>query len=316
MKRKVNRVGQNTLTVSLPSKWVKEQGIEYGDELSLEEVDEKVIISKNEIAMKKKEITLNIDNMNYFILSRYGNLLYRNNYSKITFLYTKKELYDNRHKIYFPVNHIINRIIGRLIGGEIISQTSNKTIIECFTSDEKQDLEKVEKRIYFLIREMMEQLYQHIDNDFSAFNSVSYDYHDNICKFTNYFLREINFSNLSTDYKRETFSLYIIVDKIGDKLRHLGEKINNYGCTPRVKKYIDKIFDLLYSHFELLYNIKNISDVVNKRYEIFHSIHEDKFTSDEMQIIVELDILINVITNFSEYAIIKEIYKNEKTINF
>ncbi|MCK5630481.1 MAG: AbrB/MazE/SpoVT family DNA-binding domain-containing protein, partial [Nanoarchaeota archaeon] len=35
MKRKVNKVGQNTLTVSLPSKWVKKLNIKPGDELEL-----------------------------------------------------------------------------------------------------------------------------------------------------------------------------------------------------------------------------------------------------------------------------------------
>ena len=33
MKRKVNRVGQNTLTVSLPSKWARKYNIKAGDEI-------------------------------------------------------------------------------------------------------------------------------------------------------------------------------------------------------------------------------------------------------------------------------------------
>lgn len=36
MRRKVNRVGQNTLTVSLPSDWVKKQGLKQGDELEVD----------------------------------------------------------------------------------------------------------------------------------------------------------------------------------------------------------------------------------------------------------------------------------------
>ena len=37
MKRKINRVGPNTLTVSLPSKWAKRYGLRKGDEINLEE---------------------------------------------------------------------------------------------------------------------------------------------------------------------------------------------------------------------------------------------------------------------------------------
>ena len=46
MKRKVNRVGQNTLTVSLPSKWVKENDVKQGDELEIIEEHNKILLSK------------------------------------------------------------------------------------------------------------------------------------------------------------------------------------------------------------------------------------------------------------------------------
>ena len=35
MKRKVNLVGQNTLTVSLPTKWARDNGIKKGDEINI-----------------------------------------------------------------------------------------------------------------------------------------------------------------------------------------------------------------------------------------------------------------------------------------
>ena len=42
MKRKVNRVGANTLTVSLPSKWAMKYGIKAGDEIEGNEEGKKI----------------------------------------------------------------------------------------------------------------------------------------------------------------------------------------------------------------------------------------------------------------------------------
>ena len=45
MKRKVNLVGQNTLTVSLPTKWAQEHGIKKGIEVELlEDKDRKSVV--------------------------------------------------------------------------------------------------------------------------------------------------------------------------------------------------------------------------------------------------------------------------------
>ena len=56
MKRKINRVGQNTLTVSLPTKWVKKIGIKQGDELDIFEEGRNLTIG---VGNKRKKINWN-----------------------------------------------------------------------------------------------------------------------------------------------------------------------------------------------------------------------------------------------------------------
>ncbi|MDP7323990.1 MAG: AbrB/MazE/SpoVT family DNA-binding domain-containing protein [Candidatus Woesearchaeota archaeon] len=56
MKRKVNLVGINTLTVSLPSKWVKEHNIRKGDELEMRSENDSLIIGGSYKTQKKKRL--------------------------------------------------------------------------------------------------------------------------------------------------------------------------------------------------------------------------------------------------------------------
>ena len=94
MKRKVNKVGQNTLTVSLPNKWIKENKIEKGDELDVNVEADVISFSKSEREKGEKEVRINIDNYSYLSLARYIYLLYRTDYDKIILTYSKPEIYD------------------------------------------------------------------------------------------------------------------------------------------------------------------------------------------------------------------------------
>jgi len=58
MKRKVNLVGKNTLTISLPKKWVEKKNIQKGMELTVNESEGNLCIETNN---KKKKLALEID---------------------------------------------------------------------------------------------------------------------------------------------------------------------------------------------------------------------------------------------------------------
>ena len=44
MKRKAIQLANQTLVISMPSKWVKEQGIKKGDEIDVEEKGKRLMI--------------------------------------------------------------------------------------------------------------------------------------------------------------------------------------------------------------------------------------------------------------------------------
>ena len=59
MKRKAIQLANKTIVVSLPIKWIKQQGIKKGDEIDLKEQDNSLLVSK-EKSQELKKLTINL----------------------------------------------------------------------------------------------------------------------------------------------------------------------------------------------------------------------------------------------------------------
>lgn len=309
MERKINRVGQNTLTISLPSKWVKENKLKQGDELNCYIKNKEIIFSSEPKKEEKKEIMLNIDKFSKFTLSRYLTVLYRNNYTRIVLTYSHKEISDPKNKKYVNIKHLITGLNDRFIGFDIVSQTAEKTVIESFITKEKRDLDIIEKRIYFLLKETFDQLLEAIGKNYALFHETIYDHHDNITKFINYYLRQLGASDKNEEERKKLYTLYVIVDKLLDKVRHLSEQIAKHGCSNKAKEYIKKIFDLQCETFQILHRKKFSEDIIKKRYELVEAIQKENFDKKEITVICEIKIFLDVLSEFIETIIVIQLNK-------
>lgn len=307
MKRKVNRVGTSTLTVSLPSKWAKERNIKKGDELNVIFDEEALTLSKQENEKRKKEISINIDGYSYHTLARCLAVLYKTGHDKIILTYSKPEVYNPKKGEILNLQKTVKKITGRLIGAEIVSQSQKKIEIDCLITEDGSDLDKIEKRIYFLLKETTEELLSSIGPNYDKFHETIYDHHDNITKFINYFLRILYESERTQDEKKAAFVFYSIIDNVVDKIRHLSEKINQFGCTPKVKEYLTGILDLFYEQFVSISKKKIPQELVKKRYELKNKIDKETFTIKEFRVITEINICLHTLNEFSEYVITKNL---------
>jgi phosphate uptake regulator len=82
MKRKVNRVGTATLTISLPAKWAKQQEITPGDELEVEEQGGSLRITRQS-RKEVKRIAIRLHDENEDDLRSIFGALYRAGYDEI-----------------------------------------------------------------------------------------------------------------------------------------------------------------------------------------------------------------------------------------
>lgn len=317
MGRKVNLVGKETLTVSLPRRWVKENNIKKGDELTVSLDNKDITFSCSRKKDKIKSITINIDDFTYLALSRYISVLYKTNYNRIVLIYSKLKIDDPKKDEYLNLRKTITKIVNHFIGVEIVSQSSTKTEIECFVTEESPDLNKIEKRILFLLKETTNELLEAIGPKYYKFHETIYDHHDNVVKFINYFLRSLYDSDLGEDEKKLAFVFYSVIDQIVDKLRHLSEKINEYGCTPTVKRYLEEIFEIFYEEFNLLNKRQLSQELIKKRYALKRKINKEKFSIKEFKVLVEVNILLDTMNEFTEYLIAKKLaIQNDKSAYF
>lgn len=315
MKRKVNRVGQNTLTVSLPTKWAKKLSIKAGDEIDVEEKGRSIIITIKERAKLLKKTILNLDELNHLVLNRFIDEFYRQGVEEITLKFTKETIFNYKKDIEIEVDKYIKKLVGRYIGLEIISKTNNKIVLQSLiTKEEYEKINVIEKRVYFLIKELVNEFIQSMESDFSKFHSKVYDYHDNIAKFSNYYLRLLNFSELSEEKKNRLFGLFIIIEKIIDKIRHTGERISEMKkITAKIKRYLKYIFELFIEQFELIlkkdYSLNELDSLVKKRYNLIKKINLENFIEKEIKVISECKLLLDTINDFCEVYIALNIEK-------
>ncbi len=99
MKRKINRVGQNTLTVSLPTKWAQKHGLKQGDEVEVEEEGSSIIIGT---AHKPQKLDITIDLSDAGVmLNRTIAAIYKAGYDRANISYkTPSELEVIQNTVY------------------------------------------------------------------------------------------------------------------------------------------------------------------------------------------------------------------------
>ncbi|MFC1753209.1 AbrB/MazE/SpoVT family DNA-binding domain-containing protein [Thermoproteota archaeon] len=124
MKRKVVKHGPSSLTVSLPMKWAKQQGIKAGDEIDISEEESELVISKEgKNKVKETEIRLTKESERY--IRSYLGKLYRAGYSEITLFY------DNPDCI-----RKIREAVNTLLGADILETEANRCLVKVFTLDD------------------------------------------------------------------------------------------------------------------------------------------------------------------------------------
>lgn len=311
MRRKVNLVGTNTLTVSLPAKWAAQNQIQKGDELNVAIGKKDITFSLGKPAAKEKEIILDISNFNKHLLLRYMEMFYITNYNRIVLTYSVPELYSDRESIHVNIKTLIKYISNRFIGMEIVAQTKNMTELHCFLLEEEKNLDRIEKRIFFLFKDTIEEFLLSLDKDHAEFHRNVLEHHDNIGKFINYYLRVLDQSDQSEEEKKQLYSLYMIIDKLLDKFRHVNDKIHQHGCNLRVKKMLKEIFELMNEQFAALHKGKIGREISTKRYELVKKIERTEYRLPELEVLSEARIFLDTLNDFSRAIIVKGLSRQE-----
>lgn len=294
MKRKLVKQGASTLMISLPSKWIKENKLDKGDEVDLSQEGNKLIL-ESDSPKTISSVPINVSNcsplVNRILMSQY---LKGVDEIEVTFSDVKE------------VKDFQKRVLNELIGFEIIKQGKNSFTVKDITGIENQEINTILQRIFLILNSMQEELFNAIKKDQEFENVVETDYSTN--KFVNFALRILNKRGY-TEYKKtsQIYSILLSLEYIGDLYKKIAIELNSNKKLKISKQQLSNLEDIqnFLKMFENLFFKFNKTELISfaKKYELIKKKIETKSYLD----FLILELLESIIKMNNSLIIIKEI---------
>ncbi|KHO46475.1 MAG: hypothetical protein QS98_C0003G0083 [archaeon GW2011_AR3] len=253
MKRKVVLHGSSTLTISLPSAWIKTCHIKKGHELEVTEQGRELIIKNGPISARtKKEI--DIGGFERFGKS-YITSLYRLGYDEMGLTYASPGY----------INVIRSLISNEMIGFEITRQENNYCLLQDLTGHSSDEFEIALRRLWLLTLDFASESLDIIKsrNTAELKSMAGQDYPIN--RFCNYGIRMLA-RNGSGNHKKipQYYHLIKVLERIAD---HYKDMCSVYFAN---RQRIDD---------KLVANLAEINECLADFYRLFYSYNEAKMES-------------------------------------
>ena len=258
------KIADTTFVVSLPLKWARKYGVKKGDEVEVEEDYSNLKISLKKQEYDKLKYKKNIKE-NDRTGGRYIVSLYRLGY----------DIIDISFKNQTFVSRVTNRVPEQTIGFEIIKQKAESFTLQCLANQDSGNIDNLVRRIWFLIMDLGKDLINALENNNQDLLNSIKSREQNINKFTNFCIRQINIDkNLE---RKKSLTLYYFIryletaaDDFKNIANNLIAKKKDISFLNLLKNTMDLFeqFNKLYYSFE----IDLCEDTINKSDKIFNSL--------------------------------------------
>ena len=159
MKRKINKVGPGTFTISLPKKWIERQKLQQGQEIEVEEKGNIIVIGKSK-KLEKKVKAYVVPHQRSILRILYHS--YKSGADEVNLKFDDPKCIK-----------IVEENIDKYIGFEIIEQTKNSLSIKNITEINEKDFEKTFKRFFDLTLFFSKKTYENIkESDFKSLGNT------------------------------------------------------------------------------------------------------------------------------------------------
>lgn len=248
MKRKLVKQGAATMMISLPSKWIKANKLEKGDEINLEEKGKELIINTEKTTKEKKEIIIKINEENKHDIKNILTHLYRKGFDKVTIENINPELLKE-----------IRVITNLLLGFELTEKTSAKCVIENISEPLEQKYDIMLKKVFLIIKETQDIILNDFEKEKFNINEIeeTRNQQDKFILFCRRLLTKQNPENIFLEWELLTFLMHI---------QHAYFYLYKYASENKIKtdKEITNLLKELKSYFSLFedaYYNKNIKSI-------------------------------------------------------
>ncbi|MFH1637615.1 MAG: AbrB/MazE/SpoVT family DNA-binding domain-containing protein [Candidatus Woesearchaeota archaeon] len=255
MKRKLVKQGSNTLTISLPAKWVETFDLKQGDEVNLEEDKKTLVISTcHEFKASKSEI--NISGLRKTLAYVYLNNCYTRGDDEVKVIYDSPKLCN-----------VISEATSSMIGYAIVEQGKSYCILKDLSGTSSAEFDILFRRILRLIEAMGESGLEAMKKkDIKSLNALS-SMDLNVNKFTNYCLRSLNKKGYRDFQKTMHYStILVLIEQLGDEYARLYKALDAPIRKDTLKLFEDVVkLNRIFSRIFHKYSKEDATEIFNKR---------------------------------------------------
>jgi phosphate uptake regulator len=281
MRRKIIKQGLGGYTIYLPKKWVNKLGLNEGNELVVEEKDNRLIIEAERVIEEKiVYVILKKGNHKHIFLQELIGL-YEVGYNEIHIKFDYEKILNPERNKEEVIIDVIESFLPSLIGFEIVKLRSNLIVLKDIAEPKKGEFDVVFQRIFYNLFNFKDLISEFLEGNGSSKDFAAQ--HKTIRKFISFCLR-ILASTDKTEYEKIQYaSILHTLDNINDShlalgyvfpdelnkeeikiLKLIGELIYQYKAAFYSKKDsdIEKVFELYLSINKILKNPKNLNDAI------------------------------------------------------
>lgn len=289
MKRKIIKQGHNTLTITLPSEWVRKFNLKAGSEIDLTEKENGLFLSTEKNGDSKKA-EIDITGMDIPTIWKYFMAVYREGYDEVVVKFSPNMELENPYK--FLTQHRIDMrygkerekgtIIGvlqgfvtRFIGYEIVEHGKDHIVVREMGELTSKQFDNSLRKIFLILCEMAENALEAIENSDPTILSQTHDIDVNLDKFHDYCIRILNkTANKASRHSSLLFATLYLLELIGDEFKNISTHlVHDFPKTKlrNIKELAQSIKDQFEVYYDLFYKfdkskINKMSEIDKKMY--------------------------------------------------
>jgi phosphate uptake regulator len=306
MKRKIIKQGHNTLTLTLPSEWVKKFNLAPGSEVDVNERDNGLFISTEKNNSHRKA-EFDITEMDIPTIWKYFMAVYREGYDEVLIKFKVGHTLESPYK--FLTQHrldikygkkaekstvleFLHDLVNRFVGFEIVEHGKDFVLIKDMSEPTSREFENALRRVFLLINQMSDEICEVLRTKNTKMLGHIHDVDVNLDKFHDYCIRILNKIG-NKDCKKTSLlfaNLYL--------LELLGDEFKNISCH--------LIADYPKSDFK---NILEVSESINKQINLYYSL----FYNFDLKKVIEMSD-IDMSRYFSVTKVSKKTRKEDEEI--
>lgn len=246
MKRKLVKQGQNALTVTLPSDWVKKHSLKPGDDVEVVEKNESIIVNPK-VHIVGKRVEFNIDVNNRWYIGQVVRHCYFSGYKEVLIRFKDKSVLKT-----------IRERVNQLLGFEIVDINVDSCLIRNISLELDEEFDSLYRKVFLLTKNLFDML---IKSEYDL-DMVMSTYND-IMKFA-LFCRRVLIKELDNKKK---FNNYILLQRwtmISNNLVYIFQYLskNNLKLSAQELKYVKLCKEMYNIFYDALFK-KDMKDVLN-----------------------------------------------------